>query len=80
MAGKPKKRPRKVSDAPDQKRNSEFRGRITVRKRKPLTARTNTDNHWCSFSSLESAERREETDADVALLLLDRLVFVKYLE
>ncbi len=25
-------------------------------------ARTNADNHWCGFSSLESAERREGTE------------------
>ncbi len=44
------------------KRNLAFRGRITVKKRKKSTARTNTDNHWCGFSSLESAERRERTE------------------
>ncbi len=32
------------------------------RKRKQSTARTNTDNHWCSFSSLEGTERREGTE------------------
>ncbi len=40
------------------------------------------DNHWYRFSLLESAEKEKglRADMDVALLLLARLVFVKYLE
>ncbi len=29
-----------------------------MKKRKQSMARSNTDNHWCRFSSLERAERR----------------------
>lgn len=37
------------------------------------------DHHWCSFSLLKSAERRKGLRADnyVAIMLLDRLLFVK---
>lgn len=70
-------RPRKVSDGPGKKETQSSEEELQSKKRKRST---NMDNHWCSFSSLESAESMEGTDNrhNVALLLLDRLVFVKY--
>ncbi len=79
---KPKKRPRKVSDAPDKKE--------TLRSEEGLQSKRENDrwreqtriiidvafSHWRALKE----ENGLRADTDVALPLSDGLVFVKYLE
>lgn len=56
-----------------------FRGRTTEKnpKKKCSMAKSNRDNDWCNFPSLESSGM---VDMGIVLLLLDRLVFLKCLD
>ncbi len=80
MTGKPKKRPRKVSDAPDKKESRQSEKGLQSKKE---------SNRWRGQTQITigvafprwralKEEKGLKADTDVALVLLDR--FVKYLE
>lgn len=65
--------PRKVSDAPDERETSAFRGRISESSRR----QRHTDYYWCGFSPLESTDRGDGTEGR-CWMSPDCLLFLNY--